>query len=222
LRLSSGRGLTHPVRRSGHLTVCRPSGRAVHATASRAGGPAHPVRRWRLLTVCRPAGRAVRATASRAGARRTLIAGGVFALYGGRRAAGDSESVVQRPAGRRGFRVGHRAGHHPHGLLAVSYRGWPQFTTYRPGPAGRATSSTHLGPGAVHCPIAGAVFASLGGQRAAGGFRVSPSGRAPPPLSVGSRQPRLAAVHHVPARARGRVTSLAHLRLGPSTVQWGR
>ena len=136
LRLSSGRGPTHPVRRSGHLTVGRPPGHAVHATASRAGGPAHPDRRWRLLTVCRPAGRAVRATASRAGGpahpdrRRRL-------------------RTVRRPAGRSGFRVG---------------------CTAASGPQGSPSR---------------------------------PPGRAPPPRPAGSQQPRLAAVRHVSARARG-------------------
>ena len=121
-----------------------PAGRGARRTLI-AGGVFSP-------SVGRLAARSAQLLAGR-GARRTLFAGGVFALYGGRRAAAVSESVVWRPAGRRDFRAGHRAGHHPHGLLAVSNRGWPQFATYRPGPVGRATSSTHLGPGAVHCPV---------------------------------------------------------------------
>ncbi len=51
------------------------------------GGPVHPDRRSRLLTVCRPGGRTVPATANRAGDRCTPIAGAVIAPHGSQRAA---------------------------------------------------------------------------------------------------------------------------------------
>jgi hypothetical protein len=55
-RLPTGRGPTHPVRRRRLLTDCRPAGRTVPATATRAGVAA-PDRRSRLRTARRPVGR---------------------------------------------------------------------------------------------------------------------------------------------------------------------
>jgi hypothetical protein len=156
-----------PERSSHRLTAVGPRG---SRDGQPGGGPAHPDRRWRLLTVCRHDGRAVHATASRAGARCTPIAGGVFplyvgpqarrhsrllaeqgpmhpiagavlALYGGQRAARDSESA-------------RRAGPHLHRQSAAGSRGWPLFTTFRPGPAAGSRVLPTSGPGRL--PYSGA------------------------------------------------------------------
>jgi hypothetical protein len=70
------------------------------------------------------------------------IAGAIFVLYGGQRAARVSESA-------------RRAGLHLHCQSAAGSRGWPQFTTYRPGPAAGSRVLSFSGPGRQ--PYSGAV-----------------------------------------------------------------
>ena len=62
------------------------------------------------------------------------FAGAVFVLYGGQRAAWASESA-------------RRAGPRLHCQPAVGNRGWPQFLTFRPGPAAGPRVLPTSGPG---------------------------------------------------------------------------